>query len=185
MSERVWKPNVTVAALMEHRGRFLMVEEETSAGLMLNQPAGHLEEGESLIEACAREAMEETAHPFLPRAMVGVYQWRRPDGEVTYLRFAFAGDSGEQIAGRALDDGIVRAFWMTPDEIEAAGHGTAVRWCSPACRTGWLACGCHWRSCGIFPDAAMAGRAGFGRHAVDRERAGCPARRVLQLWLHG
>lgn len=138
MSERVWKPNVTVAALMEHRGRFLMVEEDTSAGLMLNQPAGHLEEGESLVEACAREAIEETAHPFVPCALVGVYQWRRPDGEVTYLRFAFAGDSGEQIAGRALDDGIVRAFWMTPDEIEAS----RARHRSPlvlACVQDWLA----------------------------------------------
>lgn len=138
MSERVWKPNVTVAALMEHRGRFLMVEEETSAGLMLNQPAGHLEEGESLVDACAREAMEETAHPFVPHALVGVYQWRRPDGEATYLRFAFAGDSGEQIVGRALDDGIVRAFWMTPDEVDAS----RARHRSPlvrACVQDWLA----------------------------------------------
>lgn len=138
MSERIWKPNVTVAALMEDRGRFLMVEEETSAGLRLNQPAGHLEEGESLVEACAREAMEETAHPFEPHALVGVYQWRRPDGEVTYLRFAFAGDSGEQVAGRALDDGIVRAIWMSPAEIEAsrARHRSPLVW---ACVQDWLA----------------------------------------------
>lgn len=138
MSERIWKPNVTVAALMEYRGRFLMVEEETSKGLMLNQPAGHLEEGESLVEACAREAMEETAHPFVPQALVGVYQWRRPDGEVTYLRFAFSGESGEQIAGRALDDGIVRAFWMTPEEIEASRerHRSPLVW---ACVQDWLA----------------------------------------------
>ena len=138
MSERIWKPNVTVAALMEHSGRFLMVEEETSNGLMLNQPAGHLEEGESLVEACAREAMEETAHPFVPQSLVGVYQWRRPDGEVTYLRFAFSGDSGEQIAGRALDDGIVRAFWMTADEIEASRtrHRSPLVW---ACVQDWLA----------------------------------------------
>lgn len=138
MSERIWKPNVTVAALMEDRGRFLMVEEHTSGGLMLNQPAGHLEEGESLVEACAREAMEETAHPFEPRELVGVYQWRRPDGEVTYLRFAFAGDAEEQIAGRALDDGIVRAIWMTPAEIEAsrARHRSPLVW---ACVQDWLA----------------------------------------------
>lgn len=138
MSERIWKPNVTVAALIEDRGRFLLVEEHTSAGLMLNQPAGHLEEGESLVEACAREAMEETAHPFTPRELVGIYHWRRPDGEVTYLRFAFAGDAGEQIAGRALDEGIVRAVWMTPDEIEASRH----RHRSPlvsACVQDWLA----------------------------------------------
>lgn len=138
MSERIWKPNVTVAALIEDRGRFLLVEEHTSDGLMLNQPAGHLEEGESLVEACAREAMEETAHPFTPRELVGIYQWCRPDGEVTYLRFAFAGDAGEQIAGRALDEGIVRALWMTPDEIDASRE----RHRSPlvrACVQDWLA----------------------------------------------
>jgi len=138
MSERIWKPNVRVAALIEDRGRFLLVEEHTSDGLMLNQPAGHLEEGESLVEACAREAMEETAHPFTPRELVGIYQWRRPDGEVTYLRFAFAGDAGEAIAGRALDEGIVRAVWMTPDEIEASRqrHRSPLVW---ACVQDWQA----------------------------------------------
>ncbi|WP_018411680.1 NUDIX hydrolase [Methyloversatilis thermotolerans] len=137
MSERIWKPNVTVAALMEDRGRFLMVEEHTSGGLLLNQPAGHLEEGESLVEACAREALEETAHVFAPRELVGIYQWRRPDGEVTYLRFAFSGDSGEEIAGRALDAGIVRAIWMTADEIEASRgrHRSPLVW---ACVKDWL-----------------------------------------------
>jgi 8-oxo-dGTP pyrophosphatase MutT (NUDIX family) len=138
MSERIWKPNVTVAALIEDRGRFLLVEEHTSDGLMLNQPAGHLEEGESLVEACVREAMEETARPFTPRELVGIYQWRRPDGEVTYLRFAFAGDVGEAIAGRALDEGIVRAVWMTPDEIEASRqrHRSPLVW---ACVQDWQA----------------------------------------------
>ena len=138
MSERIWKPNVTVAALIEDRGRFLLVEEHTSDGLMLNQPAGHLEEGESLVEACVREAMEETAHPFTPRELVGIYQWRRPDGEVTYLRFAFAGDAGEAIAGRALDEGIVRAVWMTPDEIEGSRqrHRSPLVW---ACVQDWQA----------------------------------------------
>lgn len=138
MSERIWKPNVTVAALIEDSGRFLMVEEHTSAGLMLNQPAGHLEEGESLVNACAREALEETAHPFQPRELVGIYQWRRPDGEVTYLRFAFSGEAGEQIAGRELDTGIVRAVWMTPDELRASRD----RHRSPlvlACVEDWLA----------------------------------------------
>lgn len=117
--ERVWKPNVTVAAVVEHRGRFLLVEEETSDGLRFNQPAGHLEAGESLVEAASREALEETAHPFTPEYLVGIYQWPRPDGEVTYLRFAFGGSVGEAIAGRRLDDGIVRAVWMTRDEIMA------------------------------------------------------------------
>ncbi|KAA3649553.1 MAG: NUDIX hydrolase [Proteobacteria bacterium] len=117
--ERVWKPNVTVAAVIERRGRFLLVEEETADGLRFNQPAGHLEAGESLVEAAGREALEETAHPFTPEYLVGIYQWPRPDGEVTYLRFAFGGSVGEAIAGRRLDDGIVRAVWLTRDEIVA------------------------------------------------------------------
>ncbi|WP_391525185.1 NUDIX hydrolase [Denitromonas ohlonensis] len=117
--ERVWKPNVTVAAVVERDGRFLLVEEETSDGLRFNQPAGHLEAGESLVEAAAREALEETAHPFTPEFLVGIYQWPRPDGEVTYLRFAFGGSVGEAIAGQQLDAGIVRAVWMTRDEMVA------------------------------------------------------------------
>src|ERR1017187_6838565 len=93
--ERIWKPNVTVAALIERDGRFLVVEEETDAGLCFNQPAGHLDEGESLVQACAREALEETAWHFVPTALVGMYQWPRPQGDITYLRFAFAGELGE------------------------------------------------------------------------------------------
>ncbi|MEW5783214.1 MAG: NUDIX hydrolase [Pseudomonadota bacterium] len=116
---RIWKPNVTVAALMEREGRFLLVEEETAEGLRFNQPAGHLDEGESLIEACAREALEETAHAFTPTALVGVYQWPRPQGDITYLRFAFAGEVGARDAARPLDTGILRAVWMTVEEIEA------------------------------------------------------------------
>lgn len=118
--DRIWKPNVTVAALIEQDGRFLLVEEETEDGLRLNQPAGHLDEGESLVAACVREALEETAWNFVPKALVGVYQWQRPRGDITYLRFAFAGEVGAHDAGRALDDGIVRALWMTPAEIAAS-----------------------------------------------------------------
>jgi 8-oxo-dGTP pyrophosphatase MutT (NUDIX family) len=117
--ERIWKPNVTVAALIERDGRFLLVEEETDAGLCFNQPAGHLDEGESLAEACAREALEETAWHFAPTALVGVYQWPRPQGDITYLRFAFAGELGEFEADKPLDTGILRALWLTPVEIEA------------------------------------------------------------------
>ena len=119
MSDRIWKPNVTVAAVIERDGRFLLVEEETADGLRFNQPAGHLDEGESLLEACAREALEETAWRFRPTALVGIYLWPRPQGDVTYLRFAFAGTLGTEEIGRALDTGIVRAVWMTPQEIEA------------------------------------------------------------------
>lgn len=119
----IWKPNVTVAALAEREGRFLLVEEETAEGLRFNQPAGHLDEGESLVEACAREMEEETAHAFTPTELVGVYQWPRPKKEneedITYLRFAFAGKVGAHDPARALDAGIVRAVWLTPAEIEA------------------------------------------------------------------
>ena len=117
---RPWKPNVTVAAVIEREGRFLLVEEETDDGLRLNQPAGHLEQGESLVEACAREALEETAWHFRPTALVGIYQWPRQRGDITYLRFAFAGELGAEEPGRPLDAGIVRAVWLTPAEIEAS-----------------------------------------------------------------
>ena len=124
---RVWKPNVTVAALIEREGRFLLVEEETADGIRFNQPAGHLYQDESLVAACAREALEETAWHFRPTALVGVYQWPRPAGDITYLRFAFAGELGEHEEGRVLDEGILRAVWMTPDEI----HATIERHRSP------------------------------------------------------
>ena len=117
---RVWTPYVTVAALIERDGRFLLVEEEAEDGLRFNQPAGHLDEGESLVAACAREALEETAWGFTPTALVGIYQWPRPQGDITYLRFAFCGDLGAHEAGRALDTGILRAVWKTPDEIRAS-----------------------------------------------------------------
>lgn len=117
--DRIWKPNVTVAALMERDGRFLLVEEETDEGVRFNQPAGHLDEGESLITACAREALEETAYTFAPTDLVGIYQWPRPQGDITYLRFAFAGKVGACETARPLDTGILRAVWLTPDEIVA------------------------------------------------------------------
>jgi 8-oxo-dGTP pyrophosphatase MutT (NUDIX family) len=116
---RIWKPNVTVAALIEREGRFLLVEEETDDGLRFNQPAGHLDEGESLLAACTRETLEETAWGFTPTALVGIYQWPRPHGDTTYLRFAFSGELGAHEECRALDVGIQRAVWMTPDEIRA------------------------------------------------------------------
>ncbi|MDX5364154.1 MAG: NUDIX hydrolase [Pseudazoarcus pumilus] len=112
-----WKPNVTVAAVIEREGRFLMVEEETQNGLRLNQPAGHLDHGESLLAAVVREAREETAHVFVPQFLVGIYQWRLMPQDVTYLRFTFAGTAAEVIAGQVLDTGIVRALWMTEAEL--------------------------------------------------------------------
>lgn len=120
-----WKPNVTVAAVIERNGRFLLVEEQAGDGLRLNTPAGHLDPGESPAEGCARETLEETAHHFTPTALIGVYMARsRPVAErgedVTYMRFAFTGTLGVFEEGRALDDGIVRTLWMTPDEIRAS-----------------------------------------------------------------
>lgn len=122
-----WKPSVTVAAIIERDGRFLLVEEETPEGLMLNNPAGHLDPGESPVEGCVREALEETTHHFMPSHLLGIYmsrlQRQRPGEameDITYLRFAFTGQLGEVVAGRVLDTGIVRTVWMTPDEIRAS-----------------------------------------------------------------
>jgi 8-oxo-dGTP pyrophosphatase MutT (NUDIX family) len=123
MSTR-WKPNVTVAAIIEHAGRFMLVEEHTADGLRLNNPAGHLDCGETPVQACAREALEETAHDFTPMALIGVYLSRVPHpatGEdITYLRFAFCGELGTLHTQRPLDEGIVRTLWMTPDEVRAS-----------------------------------------------------------------
>ncbi|MDP2169422.1 MAG: NUDIX hydrolase [Rhodocyclaceae bacterium] len=115
----IWKPHVTVAALIERDGCFLLVEEETAEGVRFNQPAGHLENGESLVAACTREVLEETAYEFAPTALVGVYQWPRPQGDLTYLRFAFTGKVGAHTTARRLDEGILQAVWLTPAEIEA------------------------------------------------------------------
>ena len=115
----VWKPNVTVAAVVQRDGKFLLVEEETQAGLAFNQPAGHLEQGEALVDAVVREALEETAYHFKPTHLVGIYNWRHPAKDLTYLRFAFAGTLGAHHAWRTLDDGIVRTVWLTLDELRA------------------------------------------------------------------
>ena len=123
MKHERWKPSVTVAAIIERQGRFLLVEEETPEGLMLNQPAGHLDEGESPLEAVVRETLEETARDFRPESLVGLYmaRFQRPsrNEDVTYLRLAFCGQVGEAIAGRTLDKGIVRNLWLTLDELRA------------------------------------------------------------------
>ena len=115
MSER---SSVTVAAVAQLDGRFLVVEEQADGGLRLNQPAGHLEPGETLVAAAVREALEETAYRFTPESLLGVYRWRNPQG-ITYVRFAFVGQAAGPEPGRALDQGIVRALWLTPDELQA------------------------------------------------------------------
>jgi|SRR5208282_3859780 len=114
-----WKPNVTVAAVIERTGKFLLVEEETERGLLFNQPAGHLESGESLVTAVVRETLEETAYHFIPRALLGVYQYKSSP-EITYLRFAFTGEITGHDANRKLDAGIVRAAWLSSDEVHAS-----------------------------------------------------------------
>lgn len=121
MSER-WKPSVTVAAVIERDGRYLLVEEHTAEGLRLNNPAGHLDPGESPAQGVARETLEETTHTFTPTALVGVYlaRFQRGADDITYLRFAFSGELGAAVAGRALDHGIVRTLWLTPDELRAS-----------------------------------------------------------------
>jgi 8-oxo-dGTP pyrophosphatase MutT (NUDIX family) len=116
----IWKPNVTVASVVEREGRFLLVEEETEGGVCLNQPAGHLDEGESLLMAAARETLEETGYHFAPRFLIGVYQWPRPGKDVTYLRFAFGGVVVGHEPERVLDTGIIRALWMSVDELHAS-----------------------------------------------------------------
>ena len=132
---RPFKPSVTVAAVIakdfDGVQKFLLVEELTRDGLKLNNPAGHLDEGESLADGCARETLEETAYHFKPTAVVGVYMSRfqrtHPDApsgqeDITYLRFAFCGELGEHVAGQALDEGIVQALWLTADEIRACAE---------------------------------------------------------------
>ncbi len=118
-----WRPNVTVAAIIERDdGRFLLIEEETSDGVRLNQPAGHLDPHETLEQAVIREALEETAHEFIPTALVGMYMSRytskRRGTDVTYLRFTFCGRAGKQY-DQPLDHGILATMWMTRDEIAA------------------------------------------------------------------
>ncbi|CUI05808.1 NUDIX hydrolase [Massilia antarctica] len=118
----IWKPSVTVAAIIERDGKFLLIEEETSEGVRLNQPAGHLDPLETLAQAVVREVLEETAYDFTPQALVGVYMSRytstRRGTDVTYLRFTFCGEAGAE-HDLPLDDGIIRTLWMTRDEMAA------------------------------------------------------------------
>ncbi len=113
----IWKPNVTVAAVIEREGKFLLVEEETSQGVRFNQPAGHLEPGESLLAAVSRETLEESAYSFIPQHLLGIYHWHSTESATTYLRFAFIGTLAGHDATRKLDEGILQALWLSPQEI--------------------------------------------------------------------
>ena len=121
MNPERWKPSVTVAAIIERDGRYLLVEEHTPEGLRLNNPAGHLDPGESPEQGVARETLEETTHRFTPTALVGIYLsrfQRQATGEdITYLRFAYCGELGDADPARSLDTGIVRTLWLTLDEV--------------------------------------------------------------------
>ena len=115
----IWKPNTTVATIVEQDGKFLLVEEKTTDGIRLNQPAGHLENNETLLQAVVRETDEETAYRFQPEALLGVYHWKHPDKDLTYLRFAFIGSVSDHRPQQQLDDGILRAVWLDLEQIRA------------------------------------------------------------------
>ena len=117
MSESVWLPHVVAAAIVEQDGRFLLVEEETAEGMRLNQPAGHWERNETLLQAVVREALEETAHHVEPVALLGSYTTSNLARDITYLRFAYVCKVTGFDPEYKLDDGIVRAVWLSPDEI--------------------------------------------------------------------
>ena len=115
----VWKPHVTVAAVIEKDSRFLLVEETTSNGLAFNQPAGHLEPGESLIDAVKREVNEETAWRFEPQAIVAVQLWRKTPEHPSFVRFCFTGEVHSHDPNQALDEGIIDTHWLSHEDVAA------------------------------------------------------------------
>lgn len=132
---RFWQPDVTVATVVVREGRLLCVEERANGELVINQPAGHLEPDESLVEAAVRETREETGWNVRITHMVGAYQWKAPlhadgSGGRHYLRFAFAAEALDEIPGHRLDEGIVRALWLTPQELQALAprHRSPLVW---------------------------------------------------------
>ena len=112
-----FKPNVTVAAVINDGDKYLVIEEESHDRLVINQPAGHLDPEESLIEAVCREVLEETAYEFVPEALIGTYMYPNSTGEITYLRFCFTGSVGTHHREQKLDDGITQAMWLSRDEL--------------------------------------------------------------------
>lgn len=119
-----WQPHVTVAVVVEQAGKFLLVEEESVVfdHAVYNQPAGHVEQGETLIAAAQREALEETGWDVEPTALLGIYTYTPPsDKDTTYYRFCFIA-TALQWHEQALDEGIIRAVWLTPEELIASGR---------------------------------------------------------------
>ncbi len=126
MTEPVWKPHTTVAALCEQDGKYLLVRERVDGEIVYNQPAGHLDPGESLLDAVVRETLEETRYPFVPEALQGIYRFTPPEHPGrTFIRFLFRGRVGAPLAG-PLDDGIIAAEWLSYEELLAcrAQHRT-------------------------------------------------------------
>ncbi|WP_115540259.1 NUDIX hydrolase [Xanthomonas campestris] len=119
LQETRWHPDVTVATVVVRDGSFLQVEESIGGRLLLNQPAGHLEPDESLLQAAVRETLEETGWDVRLTQFIGTYQWVAPTGQC-FLRFAFVADALAHHPERSLDTGVVRALWMTPEELRAA-----------------------------------------------------------------
>jgi 8-oxo-dGTP pyrophosphatase MutT (NUDIX family) len=111
-------PEITVAAVTESNGKFLVVEERINQRLVFNQPAGHVEHGESLVEAIVREVREETAWRFEPQSLIGVYLWRSPESGVTTMRFAFSGRVDDHDASQPLDQGIIGTHWLSCADLK-------------------------------------------------------------------
>ena len=132
---RFWQPDVTVATVVVRDGQLLMVEERANGALVLNQPAGHLEPDESLLDAALRETREETGWEVRLTAFVGAYQWKAPlhadgSGGRHYLRFAFAAEPVRELPDARLDEGIVRALWLAPEALRgmASRHRSPLVW---------------------------------------------------------
>lgn len=117
--ESALSPELTVAAIVEQNQRFLLVEEILRGRKVINQPAGHVEQGESLIDAVIRETLEETAWQFQPEAITGIYLWQYPENSTTYLRISFCGNCKDHDGDRDLDDGIVRPLWLSRADLLA------------------------------------------------------------------
>jgi 8-oxo-dGTP pyrophosphatase MutT (NUDIX family) len=119
MSGMAWKPDITVAAVVERDGQFLFVEERAGGRVVLNQPAGHLERGETLLAAVARETLEETGWTFVPQHLVGIYLWQAEHSTKTFLRVAFSGQLLGHDPSRPLDHGILRTRWLDREQLTA------------------------------------------------------------------
>ena len=117
-----WKPHVTVAALVQDDSKFLMVEEIINNIAVINQPAGHLEPGESLLQAVVRETLEETGRHFTPGSLTGIYQWTHPDSQQHFLRFCFSGKIDYFDPSYELDSDINQVLWLTQEEISSDQH---------------------------------------------------------------